>query len=426
MINFNEKLQGAVEALWEEAVRTLQEVVRIDSTTGREQEAQDYMKGLLESLEMEIDMWNPTDEELRTMKSYSVCGASNLGERPNVVGIAKGTGKGRSLILNGHIDTVPVNDPSQWKFAPYSAEIEDGKLYGRGASDMKGGLLAAVYAYKAVRRAGIKLAGDLMIESVISEEDGGAGTLGCQQRGYTADGAIIMEPSDTMVTTAETGTMLLRIIIEGKPAHGSAPYAGVSAIEKWNFLFTRLDQWDKARHAASPDSRDPRFARYEMVAPISFGKVHAGNWCAMLPNELVAEGRLGFMLDSDVATTQAEFERVLNNIAREDPWLAQHPPRVEWYPTAWEAYNLPSDHPLVGTMQGACRALGVDDTLGGIPYGTDIKFMKEAGIPTVLFGPGTITRAHFDNEYVVVEEFKKAIAVLAETIVCWCGIADET
>lgn len=420
-MNENDRVRKAVESLYEEAVGALSDLVRIDSTTGREQKAQDFIEQLMKSLNIEVDRWCPTDEELREMDDYSICGASNLGQRPNVVGIVRGAGNGRSLILNGHIDTVPVNEPDRWIYPPYSAQIADGKLYGRGSSDMKAGLIAALYAYKALKTAGIVLDGDLIIQSVISEEDGGAGALACHQRGYRADAAIIMEPTDTTVTTAETGTMLMRIILEGKPAHGSAPYAGVSAIEKWNFLLGRINEWDQARHAASPDSVDPRFSRYQMVAPISFGKVHAGNWCAMLPNELVAEGRLGFMLDGCVASARADFEQALLSIAQEDEWLSAHPPKVEWFPTAWEAYNLASDHPLVHEMQAACRAMELSDELGGIPFGTDIKFMKSANIPTVLFGPGTITKAHFDDEYVVIDEFKKAIGVLAYAILGWCN-----
>lgn len=233
-----------------------------------------------------------------------------------------------------------------------------------------------------------------------------------------------MEPTDNTVTTAETGTMLMRIVVEGMPAHGSAPYAGVSAIEKWSFLLERLNEWDRKRHKESPDSTDPRFKRYQMVAPICFGKVHAGNWCAMLPNELVAEGRLGFMLHETVDSIRRDFEALLRDIAQEDEWLREHPPRVEWFPISWDAYNLEADHPLPDTMRRVCADMQVNDELGGIPYGTDIKYFQYAGIPTVLFGPGTITKAHYDNEYCFVEEYLKAIEVLAETILRWCGEAE--
>lgn len=415
------RLKTAIDALREPAVEVLQDVIRIDSTTGKEQQAQKYMETLMRSLGMEVDVWCPTDEELRQMDQYGVCGASDLGDRPNVVGTVRGSGTGKSLILNGHIDTVPVNNPSVWLHPPYSGEIEDGKMYGRGTSDMKSGLLAAVFAYRAIRDSGIHLKGDLYIESVICEELGGSGTLACFQRNYKADGAIIMEPTDNTVTTAETGTMLFRITVDGMPAHGSAPYAGVSAIEKWSFLLQRLNEWDRRRHEQSPDSADPRFKRYQMVAPLCFGKVHAGNWCAMLPNELVAEGRLGFMLHETVASIRADFESQLFKIAQEDPWLSAHPPRVEWFPISWDAYNLEASHPLPVTMQKVCQDLQVNTDLGGIPYGTDIKYFKHAKIPTVLFGPGTITKAHYDNEYCFVSEYLKAIEVLAETILHWCG-----
>lgn len=420
----NQRLQMALDDLQEAAVKALQDVVRIDSTTGKEQMAQAYMEQLMKSLNMDVDVWCPTDDELSQMDQYGVCGASDLGERPNVVGTARGSGGGRSLILNGHIDTVPVNNPSAWIYPPYSAEIADGKMYGRGTSDMKSGLLAAVFAYKAICDAGIRLKGDVYIESVICEELGGAGSLACFQRNYYADGAIIMEPTDNTVTTAETGTMLMRVTIDGMPAHGSAPYAGVSAIEKWSFLLGKLNEWDHKRHEESPDSFDPRFRRYKMVAPICFGKVHAGNWCAMLPSELVAEGRLGFMLHETVESARDDFEKLLLQISKEDDWLRAHPPRVEWFPISWDAYDLEADHPLPLIMQKVCAEFQIEDQLGGIPYGTDIKYFKHTNIPTVLFGPGTITKAHYDNEYCFVSEYLKAIEVLAETIVRWCGVEE--
>lgn len=422
---FNQKLHDAVTALEKEAVSALQEVIRIDSTTGKEQEAQAYMEKLMASIGMDVDKWCPTDEELRPMKQYPGSGASSqkLGDRPNVVGVLKGSGGGRSLILNGHIDTVPVNSPEVWICPPYSGEIIDGKMYGRGTSDMKSGLLGAAIACMAIKKAGIKLKGDLILESVICEERGGCGTLACMQRGYDkADGAIIMEPTTARVCTAETGTMLMRITIDGVPAHGSAPYAGVSAIEKWSYVLEKINEWDRARHEASGDQKDPRFKAYKMVAPVCFGMVHAGSWTAMLPNKLEAEGRLGFMTNQTVESIRKEFEQLLLDISAGDEWLRDHPARVEWMPMSWDAFNIKGSHSLPDTLQASCKDLGLDDELTAIPYGTDIKYFLEANIPTILYGPGTITKAHYDNEYVIVKNYLNEIAALAEFIVRWCGI----
>ena len=423
---YNKKLNDAVQALHEEAVKLLQDVVRIDSTTGIEQEAQNYMEKLMKEIGFDkVDVWCPTQEELSPLSRYGGSGASTqeLGTRPNVVGTVKGSGGGRSLILNGHIDTVPVYHPEVWRFEPWSATIdEDGKLFGRGSTDMKSGLLAATMAVKAIKKAGIKLKGDLVLESVICEERGGCGSLACLQRGYDhADGAIIMEPTNTRVCTAETGTMLMRITVEGKPAHGSAPYAGVSAIEKWCYIMGKINEWDRARHEAAEDQHDPRFKDYQMVAPVCFGMVHAGNWTAMLPNELVAEGRLGFMTDQTVDSIRAEFEQLLQDISKDDEWLSVHPPKVEWMPMSWDAFNIKGSHPLPDTLQAAIRDLGMDDTLTAIPYGTDVKYFIEANIPCILYGPGIITLAHYDNEYVAVKDYLCEIASLAEFIIRWCG-----
>jgi acetylornithine deacetylase len=418
------KLEKSLAALEKEAVKKLQQFVQIESTTGIEQKGQAFIAELMKEAGMEMDIWCPTDDDLKGLKGYDGCGADNLGDRPNVVGIAKGSGQGRSLILNGHVDTVPAGDLSKWIYGPYSGHIEDGELYGRGACDMKAGLLAAVFAYKAVKDAGIKLKGDVQIQSVIGEELGGVGTLACVGRGYQADGAIIMEPTSNVITTGEVGTMLFRIIIDGKPAHGSASYEGVNAIDKFCYVYKEIRNWADEYNQNSDEKKDPRFKNYKVPCDLSFGIVNAGTWCAMLPEFLTAEGRYGFPIKESVASARKLFEKELERISQQDEWLAEHPVRVEWYNVAWEPYDLPASHPLVTTLQEVCAEAGMSTEIGGNPYGTDIKYMNDMNTPAVIFGPGTIKKGHFVNESVPIKEYLQAINILARMIVRWCGAVE--
>ncbi len=410
-----------VELITDEAVKGLQDILRIDSTTGQENEAQDHIEKLLKEVGMDVDKWCDTDEDLKNHPGYFGCGAKDLGDRPNVVGTAKGSGEGRSLILNGHIDTVPAGDLSQWRHGPFLGDIEDGLIYGRGASDMKSGLIAAYYAYKAVKNAGIALKGDVIYQSAISEENGGAGTLGIVNRGYKADGAIILEPTTNIITTAELGTMLFRIIVEGKAAHGSTSYEGVSAIEKFSYVYDELMKWNADVNKNSDEINDYRFKNYKVPADLSFGSVHAGTWPAMLPSDLVAEGRYAYTLKGSILSARNDFEKELARISENDPWLKEHPVKVEWFNVAWEPYNLQDVHPLPIALQECCEALGMNTELGGVPFGSDIKYMPYVDTPAVLFGPGTIKKGHFANESVDIEEYINAIEVLACMIVKWCG-----
>ena len=156
------------------------------------------------------------------------------------MGVWKGSGNGRSIILNGHIDVVPEGNLNDWEHDPYSGVVRDGRLYGRGSTDMKGGTVSLLLAMEAIKMSGIKLKGDVIFQSVIEEESGGAGTLAAVLRGYRADGAIIPEPSSMKIFPKQQGSIWYRITVKGKSAHGGTRYEGVSAIEKMNIVINEL------------------------------------------------------------------------------------------------------------------------------------------------------------------------------------------
>src|SRR5688572_8064503 len=192
---------------------------------------------------LDIDMWELNFDELSKHPAYG-----EEVERTRGLGLVGTMGKnegGRSLILNGHVDIVAAGDESRWHYPPYQGTIVDGRVYGRGALDMKGGLCCALFAAKAIQDAGIQLNGKLMIESVIGEEDGGIGTLATVLRGYKADGAIIMEPTELIVAPAQAGALSFRVTIPGLSAHGAMREEGVSAIEKFIPVFQALLVFEK-------------------------------------------------------------------------------------------------------------------------------------------------------------------------------------
>ena len=177
-----ERIDQAIAEHSDDALKLLQELVRIPSLEGAEKPCMDVLERELRGMNLDVDRWIPDDEELAAHPAYVPTGWS-YAERPNVVGIYRGAGGGKSLKLNGHVDVVPIGPPELWQYGPWSGAFVDGKVYGRGSADMKGGVVSNVLTARALQTAGIKLAGDLIIDCVVDEEAGGNGTLATVLRG---------------------------------------------------------------------------------------------------------------------------------------------------------------------------------------------------------------------------------------------------
>lgn len=212
-------------------------LIEIPSVTGAESAAQRFVASLMSEVGLGVDVWEIDLDTLRRNPHFSM--GVDRKEGLGVVG-GMGSSGGRSLILNGHIDVVSPGDESNWKYPPWRGTVEGGRLYGRGAVDMKGGLCCALYAAKAVRDAGVELDGRLMVESVVGEEDGGLGTLAAVLRGYKAEGAIVMEPTELKVAPAQAGSHCFRIRVKGLAAHACVREEGVSALDKFMPIYNAL------------------------------------------------------------------------------------------------------------------------------------------------------------------------------------------
>src|SRR3954471_17213459 len=235
------RIDAAVDALRPDLVEFARSLVRIPSVTGSEQEAQRAIAAKYESLGLSVDIVPSLREELESHPAF--CDdAIPFADRLNVVGRWRGTGGGRSLILNGHMDVVPPGDIAKWTRDPWGGEIDGDRLYGRGACDMKSGLASAAFAVRALQSIGVALRGDVLLESVIGEETGGAGSLTTIVRGYRADACIIAEPMDLRIAPVQTGALTFRITVHGKSAHACMKPHGVSAITEFAPIIVALEQ----------------------------------------------------------------------------------------------------------------------------------------------------------------------------------------
>ncbi len=401
-------------------LQMLQTLVRIPSVTGEEDTAQEEMIRILRDLNGVVDAWRPDIGELKGQAHFP--GARILTPRLNVVATFPGPGPGPTVVLNGHIDTVTAGDEQRWTHPPFGGEVADGKLYGRGASDMKGGLVAILGALGAIRKAGCRLRGSLCVQSVIGEEDGGLGTFAALARGYRGDGAIVCEPTQLEVVPAHAGVTLFRITVTGRAAHGAVRQEGVSAFHKFLPIHEALLSLERRRNGAL---RHPLYEGIGLPWPLSIGIVTAGTWPSIVPETLIAEGRIGIAIGERVLDARRQVEEAIGQVADRDPWLSQHSPRVEWIGGTWEPTETPRDHPLVRALSEAvAEATARPALVRGAIYGSDLRlFTNHFGIPGTHFGPGDIRQAHFTDEYVAIAEVEAASLALAVAIVRFCGTA---
>jgi len=299
--------------------------------------------------------------------------------------------------------------------------VEEGRLHGRGALDMKGALAAGLEAVAAVRRAGVRLRGSVRLASVVGEEDGGCGTLATLQRGHRADGAVVMEPTALAVAPAQAGVLNFRIRVAGLAAHGAVRREGVSALEKLFGVHAALRRLEEARNARL--GGDPIFASHELPFPICVGTVRGGDWASSVPDHVTVEGRMGLAPGETPEDARREMAGALAHAAEVDDWLRDHPPSLTWWGGRFLAARTPVDHPLVTAVHDAARAvLGRPPTLEGMTYGADLGLLTGVGgIPGVLFGPGDIRRAHRPDEWVAVDDLVATARTLAVAIVRFCG-----
>jgi acetylornithine deacetylase len=406
----------------QDMARFLCELVRIPSLGGNEGQAQLRVAEWMRKTGMEVDIWELDMEGLRRHPAYSaeIERETGLG----VVGVVGGGGGGRDLILNGHVDVVPPGDQSTWSFSPWEGGIVDGQVRGRGALDMKGGLVAALFAGKAILAAGVRLKGRLILESVIGEEDGGVGTLAAIERGYRADGAVIMEPTGLAICPAQAGALNFRITVRGKAAHGCVRDEGVSALEKFHRVHERLLALE---HGRNQSCSDPLYADYGIPFPLSVGVIEGGDWASSVPDWVRVEGRYGIRPGEELGEAKEDFRKALVELGAADPWFRDHPPELEWWGGRFHPARVPDGDPVVLGLQGASHALGLEPRpLKGVTFGSDMRLLvREGATPTVLFGPGDIRRAHAADEAVSLKDVHVAARILALTALRFCGYEDE-
>lgn len=409
----------------DDIVQFTQELVRIPSEnkmpSGLEKECQEYLVDFLKGIGLEVDSFLPTDVKGLTEHPSYLAGR-NYENRPNIVGVWKGEGGGKSLIISGHIDTSPKepwldNDP-------FGGRISDGRIYGRGTFDMKGGLAAGFVAVKFLREAGVRLKGDVILESVVDEEYGGAnGTLATLIKGYKADAAIIPEPTEMVICPATRGDQNFKVIVQGT---AGMPYTSGEWINPVYGIASIIKGLKRFEHIRMENTRlHPLYENVANPLPVIIKKLKAG--------EIEENGALGIPFESWLLvgiqtfplTTEEqvdeEFFTFMNSLIESDSELKRNPPRYEKRFRYVEPMETDADDPIVWEIKESFRKItGREGEVKGAPFPCDAFLFSKYNIPVVCFGP-VGGNAHAPNEYVSIKELVDLTKIFALIIFNWCN-----
>ena len=418
-----DRVSQAVAELDTDLVEFAGALVEEPSVQGEEAAAQHLVEEKMAELGLSVRTVEANDVPgIESHPEYSETDQSYDG-RPNVIGFREGAGNGRSLRFNGHVDVVPAGDESLWSFDPYAGDVEDGVLRGRGASDMKGGLAAMLFAVSALERAGIELQGDLVLESVIEEEAGGyGGTLATvlDEEAIETDAVVIPEPTDFDTWIANDGVSYFRVTVQGKGAHAAETDAGVNAIGKLVPIFEALSALHDERKSTVHDERFEQW--HEHTVSLNLGTMKGGDWVSSVPDEAVLEARISHAPSETREEIHEVVESVVMEAASGDPWLEANPPEIEWFGWRGSSAAIDEDEPIVQTVETVLGDHFDRDTdAKGFPGGIDSRFfVNYADTPALCFGPGAYN-IHGTDEYLPVDELLEVTTALAAIAMDWCG-----
>jgi acetylornithine deacetylase len=397
----------------EQIVHDLQALVSIESLTGREEAAQDEMATLMERAGLNV-VWSTTD--LRRIRSKPGFPGKEVkrSRLPIVAGHLGGQIKGPRALLVAHIDVVPSGELAQWHTGPFNPIVKGGRLYGRGACDMKGGAVAALAAIRALHAVGQPVCGEVILLSVPGEEDGGAGMFAAIHQGYTGSAAVIPEPTCLDIVTVQSGAISFRLSVPGRAAHAAMRLMGVSAIEKFYVLHKALKRNEAERNRTEIR---PELSSLDLPYPTSIGKITGGEWSSTVADRVIAEGRYGVRVGQTTDEAAEELRSVIDGACKRDSWLRHNPATVEIYGGRFAAAEMRSDALLPTSLAEAVEIVtGKQARFTGVSYGSDMRLLVNQGkTPTVLFGPGDVRVAHSANEYVPIDE----IVTCAQALAVW-------
>jgi acetylornithine deacetylase len=384
-------------------------ILRTPSVTGDERAVLDALAGLAVARGLAPDLHAHDLAALRAHPGHPGEEAPRA-ELWGLTATLAGSAAGR-IALNGHVDVVaPGTVP--WRHGAWSGVVDDARLHGRGAVDMKAAVVAALHALAAVRAAGVP-APEVVLQCVASEEDGGLGTFAALERDAAFDAALIPEPTGFDVVCAQAGALTFRLVVPGRAAHAAQRLEGCSAIDRYVRIHASLQELERRINAAV---EHPLMRSLALPYPLLVGRVHGGEWSSQVPDRVEAEGRVGVPIGADPAAIRAALEAA---VALDD---GEAPIEVTWTGGAYLPAETPADDPWARLVAGAVAdERRRPPRIAGVPWGADMRLFTARGIPCVMSGPSGIERAHAVDEWVAVDELLAVARMLVRVVVRSAG-----
>lgn len=418
------QLEDALQRNKDKYIECLFNLIRRDSHDighgidgGLEANGQEYIREIFKSLNADEIICDPLCEE-SIVKCKELYREGNTGHnydnRYNVYAKFNGNG-GKSILFNGHVDHMPVENPASWSVPPLEPVIKDGKIIGLGVADMKAGLMASIMSVALLKDAGIELPGDIKFASVCDEEGGGNGSLCAAMSGVKADAVVVCEPTNYELIAAHMGWVFFKVEFTGIAVHSGLKLSGVNAIDKAIKVIHAIDEMEhkwllKYKHALLPSPSS------------NVGVIYGGEAGSTIPDYCCFKTCVHYLPRlMNYEQVVRDYTDAIYRCCDGDEWLKDHKPKVTIYQTG-NPFEMDLDHEFVGAFKDAYKnAIGKDVVITGSPAGCDSRtWFNIVKCPTLQYGPGSLEQCHTVDEFVTVEQYLDAIKIYAELILSWC------
>jgi acetylornithine deacetylase len=416
-----EKILAAVEAGFDEQVAYTQELVRFASTRGQEHTVQDFIFRAMKQRGFTMDRF-AMDREAIAAHPGGAPFSDTHSDAPIVVGIHHPRAeKGRSLILQAHVDVVPTGPADQWRHAPFDPVIEGDWLYGRGGADMKAGAAANLACLDALRRIGMQPAATVYVQSVVEEESTGNGALMTHLRGYRADAVLIPEPEEEMLVRANTGVLWFQVEVRGKPMHVREMGAGANAIDAAYRVVAALRELEEEINREKVGR--PHFEDVAHPINLNIGKIEGGDWASSVPCWCRIDCRIGLYPGISAEELAKRIEACVLGFARGDKFLANNPPRVGFNGFYSEGYVLEPGseaEAMLGRAHQASTGKPLKSFMTAGYLDTRVYALYDK-VPALCYGPIS-ENIHAFDERVSLASLKRITGTMALFVAEWCGL----
>ncbi len=418
----NEIVKQTLEKNKDKYLEYLKALISIDTENighgilgGKEYEGQKYLEGVLVDMGFKTSKHDIKEENIQyasenLFEGHRGHNYEHPNKRYNLHAVLEGVEKGKSILFNGHIDTMPAGDKSRWKNDPFTPFVDDKYIYGLGTADMKGGLMASVMAVKLLQDANIPIKGDVQILSVSDEEGGGNGTLSACIDGVEADCCVVAECSAGSITRAHMGFIIMDVEVTGVALHCGKKWEGENAIEKAIRLISGLLELENKwlMNYSHPILPSPT---------INIGEIHGGLAASTVPDNCLFKICAHILPTMDIKSCIEEIHSTIHFYAQSDAFLREHPP-VCTITQQGNGFELPEDSVfLANTLAASEKSFGRQLSITGSPSGNDARLLQNISkIPTLIIGPGDLGLCHSVDEHIELEDYFNNILLYANLI----------